>query len=182
MIESINFISQQNIPRRSFLKKFTLLTRISFIFLAVVVALGLGAKVITAFLNSQIQNTIKETQALNSQRSLPTEDAILQLPARIRIFQDSIKNHFYPTTIFKFFRENTLKGVSVGSVSFYKENGFLNFSGRAGDFNTVASQLVFLRSKTYVSNVKVSGIRASESGKVEFKISLTLADSYVKTP
>ncbi len=180
MIESINFISQQNIPRRSFLKKLTLLTRISIIFLAAVVIAGIGAKIITIFFNSQIQNITKETQALNAQRSLAIEDGILQMPTRIRIFQDSIRSHFYPTTIFKFFRENTLKGVSIGSVSFSKENGFLSFSGRADDFATVASQLVFLRSKTNVSGVKIGSLRASENGQVEFKIDLILADSYIK--
>ena len=180
---SINFISQQGLTyKRSFVKRLVLKTQLSIIFLVAVVVAGLGAYGLKTFFDSQANTTQTETEKLEAKRSISAEDAILQMPNQVRRSEELFKKHFYATSILKFFRENTLKQVQIMTATFDRESRLLTFSAQANTFDTLVAQLLFLRSESELSDVKISGIKLLETGGVSFQINLALAESVITTP
>ena len=180
---SINFVSQQSLSsHRYFLTKLALQTRLSIIFLLVVVFGGLITYGLKTFFESRTEAVMTEIQGLSVKRSTATENSMLQLPDQVRSIKELFKKHFYATNIFKFFRENTLKQVRIVNAKFERESRQLTFSAQASTFETLAAQLLVLRSKSEVKDASISGIKLLETGRVAFQITLTLAESIITTP
>lgn len=176
----LSFVSRETrASKRSFFKGLSRYLRISIGFILLVGLSGIGAIMIKSFLEKKTETLTQQIQELNTKRSRALERDILQFPLQVGTVSDKFKEHLYGSKIFTFLRENTMQDVLIISVGFNNDTRFLDFDAAAGSFETLAQQVVLLRSKKEVEEVKLSPIKLLDDGKVGFSIKAILAKSFL---
>jgi len=126
------------------------------------------------------QETIKKEET-SWDRKL--ERSILSVPVRVQKMKDLATSHVYGSWLFDFLRANMLNGVSILTTETKLKGQSITLQAVASDFNTLARQIVWLRSQSAITNLILSAVRRSDDGKVKFTLALELSPSvFTQTP
>lgn len=118
-------------------------------------------------LNGQINDLKRQQAEVFSAKDKETAIKIVDFDRGMTLTQELLKKHIYSSAIFDSLAAVTLPRVQWLSFDFIVKDGTLNLKGLAGDYSTLAKQMLALQEGGF-SNVKVSNIGLDKVGGVSF--------------
>jgi len=174
-----SFISQrEQAGKRALIGNVGFALGIALAFLLLVILLWVVSIILSITFVSQKEQAQAEIAKQAVAWPATLEQSILAIPARVNRFGDLLNGHRYPSKTFRFLEENILKGITLTSVDIKTNPSSLMMELTAPDLNVVASQVVWLRSLSFITNFSISGIKRSDEGKVKCTITLELAPGF----
>lgn len=132
-------------------------------------------------LNRERASLETEVKSLEQARDLDLETQVSQLQKRIKIFQNLLEGHLYPSRLFTLIEELTIPQVQFNSFNADLENHKLNLEGRTASYSFLAKQLTVLEQDERIKTVETSNIALrSEAGGVGFNLLLEFDPKILK--
>jgi len=119
----------------------------------------------------EVEGKIEETKS-PEKRAL--EDRLKSLSAKIDDFTPLLLGHKKSSNLFVFLEENTHPKVFFNKLDFDAKANHIKISGQTDNFFTLGQQLLIFRNSEFVQNLKLSEIKISKEGKVEFTFDFSL--------
>jgi Tfp pilus assembly protein PilN len=119
----------------------------------------------------EVEKKIEETKS-PEKRAL--EDYLKSLKEKIDDFTPLILSHRKSSNLFDFLEKNTHPKVFFTKLDFDAKANHIKISGKTDDFLTLGQQLLIFRKSEFVQNLKLSEIKISKEGKVEFSFDFSL--------
>lgn len=115
---------------------------------------------------------------INDETFISKEKEVLRMKEKIDEFNNLFKNHHSVLELFSFLEKNTHIKVAWESSAFSKTTGKeapaykLSLSGKSDNFIILAQQIIVLRSRPEISEIKLSSLAIEEKGKVSFNFEI----------
>lgn len=129
-------------------------------------------KGIAAKNRDEIQKQVTELE--QKLRTEGVNQQMLELDRKLSSARSVLEGHVASSNVFKLLEENTLLQVQFTTFAFTADARVVNLTGNAAGYSTVASQVRVFESLPEVQDVTFGGLQLSETGKLSFKMSLTL--------
>ena len=131
-----------------------------------------GFKVYEGYSSKKIKELQSEQAAIFSAADRQEAERIVALENNAVALQALLKNHLYVSEFFNWISKYTLPRVQWTSCAFNSRNGKASLAGEAGDYSTLAKQLLsFSSGEMGFKNIKTSNINLGRTGSVNFEMS-----------
>ena len=125
--------------------------------------------------DQRLKEVEKEIEDAKSPERRALEDRLKSLSSEIDDFAPLLLNHRQNSNLFNFLEANTHPKVFFQELNFDAKANSLKLSGQTDDFSTLGQQLLIFRKSEFVQNLKLSEVKISKEGKVEFTFDFSLS-------
>lgn len=109
------------------------------------------------------------------------KERLLSLREKIEDFAPLLFSHKKSSNFFGFLEKNTHPKVFFTDLKLNTNQNNVELSGQTEDFQTLGQQLLIFQETEFIQNLKLSEIKISKEGKVEFTFTFSL-DPKLFTP
>lgn len=177
-----SFTFQKTEPaRRALMGRISFSLGLALVCLVITLVLWFGGIALSSVFNqgrAQTEEAITQTAA---NWPLPLQQAILAIPQQVSRVKELVDSHVYASRVFDFLSQNTLKTINLTTIDIKVSPPTLRIDGAAPDFDTLASQIVWLHSLPSITNLTLANVVRNEKGKVKFTITLDLSSAFFKS-
>ena len=125
-------------------------------------------------LNKSLDNIRNEIEILNQKKDPELWNAMLDLDEKLGTLKELFENHLYWSQLLTVIEELTITQAYFSDANFTFADDEVNgiFSGNALTYTALARQLLSFQEKSFTEKAKVSNIRLSNEGGVDFDIAV----------
>jgi len=124
--------------------------------------------------DQKLKDLTAEVEKAKSPERKLLKEGLESLSAKIDDFAPLLLGHQKSSNFFNFLEENTHPKVFFTKLDFDAKANHLGLSGQTDDFLTLGQQLLIFRKSEFVQNLKLSEVKISKQGKVEFTFDFSL--------
>ena len=150
------------------------LIAVSLSLLTVIVILCFGLWGYKMHLSDKINGTIVEINNLQDKRDFELEADFANLKEKIEDFKKISEVHVYPSNIFKILEELTIPQIKFVGFEADLLEAELTLKVESIDYNTLAKQIVVFEDDSRIEEVNLSGVKLSDSGKVNSDLNMKI--------
>jgi hypothetical protein len=169
----INLVPIEYRERRERWKKVFSKTTFLILFLVILSLLLYGGTIIyKKKLSTNLESIKQEISLLATKRMPDTEEAIIDLDAKISILKEAFQAHTYWSEVFKKIEALTMQDVYFSDAKFTLEEDKISFQSSAftDTYTSLAKQMLRFQEEPLTQKVEISGIALSEEGGIEFDL------------
>jgi len=122
----------------------------------------------------KLKDLTAEIEKTKSPERNVLEEGLESLSAKIDDFAPLLLNHQKSSNFFNFLEENTHPKVFFNKLDFDAKANHIKISGQTDDFLILGQQLLIFRKSEFVQNLKLSEVKISKEGEVEFSFDFSL--------
>lgn len=148
--------------------------------LFLVLAVYSGAYFYTSSLNGRIENVLEEVKSIQGQRNTETEEAVLDLDGKLSTVSSLLDNHIYSSKLLKFIESITHPKVYFINFTFRAAEGTVILNGSTENYVSFGEQYIAFQQNEKISSLRLSDIKLSKAGKVQFGLSFNVDKSVFK--
>ncbi|HCC60059.1 MAG: hypothetical protein A2402_01360 [Candidatus Staskawiczbacteria bacterium RIFOXYC1_FULL_37_43] len=123
---------------------------------------------------SQLEKIESEIKAIATTQQKLEENQVVLYQAKIEDFATLLKNHEFASHAFIFMEDHTLTNVWFMRISIDRMNAQIQVSGETDNMETLSRQIAIFEKNEYVKSIDLLSSSSSESGMVNFNLSLAL--------
>jgi len=138
-----------------------------------------GLFLYSQLLNKKLDNIKQEKSDLESRRDSQTELTIEKIGKKLDLVENLFKEHLYWSKLFSEIEKAVVPQVyfSESKFNFIDEEVNLLLAGKARTYTAVAQQMVSFKENSSIEKIEVSNISLSESGGIDFDLSISFSKS-----
>jgi len=138
------------------------------------VAFG-GFKIYGSFASKKIEKLRSEQAAVFTAADQKEAERIISMEKSAAALQTLLNKHIYVSEFFDLVSKYTLPRIQWTACVFNSSKGQASLSGEAGDYSTLAKQLLsFEGDETGFENIKIANVNLDRTGVVDFEMSLEI--------
>lgn len=156
-------------------KFFRLGTIAAVILIIVSLAVWTGFKLFENYASKKVEELQSEQAKVFTVVDRQEAERIIAVEKSAAVLQSLLKSHVYVSEFFDRISKYTLPRIQWSACVFNSANGKASLSGEAGDYSTLAKQLLsFGEDETGFKNIEISGVNLSRTGSVDFEMNLEI--------
>lgn len=131
-------------------------------------------------LESRINTVQAEAKNIQEQRNIAIEEEVITLNSKFSVVENLLDDHTLTSKLFSFVESITHPSVYFINFTFRANDKTVIANGSTENYRTFGEQYIALQQNKHVGDIRVSSIKLSRTGKVEFGISFAVDESIFK--
>jgi len=139
-----------------------------------------AASIYAGSLKRRVDALVSEAKNTQEQRDTATEEEVIKLNSKFSSVENLLDDHIIASKLFEFMERITHPRVYFTNFTFRANDKTVIANGSTDNYTTFGEQYIAFQQNKKISDLRVSSVKLSRTGKVEFGISFSVDESIYK--
>lgn len=140
----------------------------------------LGSSFYIISLNNDIERVTLEAKEIQQKRNIVLEEEVIKFDSKLSSISALLDSHTFSSKTLNFLEGITHHEVYFTNFSFQASDGVISVSGLTENYVTFGEQHIALEQEKAISEVTVSDVKFSKTGKISFGLSFKIDEAVYK--